>query len=83
MDTELAGRLASRFEDEILRVAPGHVAGFVTETVGGTTLGCVPAVEGYFGNIWDICDKYGVLLILEEVRTGLRTEKCPCLLAWD
>ncbi|OJJ02605.1 hypothetical protein ASPVEDRAFT_684586 [Aspergillus versicolor CBS 583.65] len=73
MDTELAGRLASRFEDEILRVAPGQVARLVTETVGGTTLGCVPAVEGYFGNIWDICDKYGVLLILDEVICGMGT----------
>lgn len=67
-DEQYAQRLAQQVEDEILRVGPEHVAGFIAETVSGTTLGCVPAVPGYFSKIRDICDKYGVLLILDEVR---------------
>lgn len=71
-DEEFAQRLGRQFEDEILRIGPDRVAGFVAETVSGTTLGCLPAVPGYFRAIRDICDKYGVLLILDEVRRDRR-----------
>lgn len=67
-DEEFVARLAQQFENEILRLGPENVAGFVAETVSGTTLGCAPAVPGYFRAIRDICDRYGVLLILDEVR---------------
>ena len=60
-------RLARQFEDEILRVGPDRVAGFIAETVSGTTLGCLTAVPGYFKAIRDICDRYEILLILDEV----------------
>jgi adenosylmethionine-8-amino-7-oxononanoate aminotransferase len=59
-------RLADQVEAEILRVGPENVSAFVAETVSGTTLGCVPAVSGYFEAIRQICDKYDVLLILDE-----------------
>ena len=68
LDEEFAQRLACQFEDEILRVGPNRVAGFVAETVSGTSLGCLPAVPGYFKAIREICDKYEILLILDEVR---------------
>jgi adenosylmethionine-8-amino-7-oxononanoate aminotransferase len=68
-DEQYAQRLAQQVEDEILRVGPDNVAGFIAETVSGTTLGCLPAVPGYFAKIREICDKYGVLLILDEVYT--------------
>lgn len=60
-------RLSDQFEQEILKIGPDRVAGFVAETVSGTTLGCVPAVPGYWKAIREICDRYGVLLILDEV----------------
>jgi adenosylmethionine-8-amino-7-oxononanoate aminotransferase len=66
-DEAFVQRLAEQFENEILRVGPNRVAGFIAETVSGTTLGCLPAVPGYFKAIRDICDKYDVLLILDEV----------------
>jgi len=44
---------------------------FIAETVGGATLGAVPPVEGYFRRIREICDRYGVLLILDEVMCGM------------
>ena len=37
----------------------------------GATLGAVPAVPGYFRCIREICDRYGVLLILDEVMCGM------------
>jgi adenosylmethionine-8-amino-7-oxononanoate aminotransferase len=44
---------------------------FVAETVVGATLGAVPAVGDYFKRIRSICDRYGVLLILDEVMCGM------------
>ncbi len=64
-------RAAQELEDEILRLGPDTVMAFMAEPVVGATLGAVPAVEGYFKRIHEICDKYGVLLILDEVMCGM------------
>ena len=64
-------RVADELETEILRLGPENVAGFTAETVVGATTGCVPPVKGYFKRIREICDKYGVLLILDEVMSGM------------
>ncbi len=64
-------RVANELEAEILRLGPENVAGFTAETVVGATTGCVPPVKGYFKRIREICDKYGVLLILDEVMSGM------------
>ncbi|MCW5770205.1 MAG: aspartate aminotransferase family protein [Rhodospirillaceae bacterium] len=64
-------RVAEELETEILRLGPDTVAAFVAETVVGATAGAVPAVAGYFRRIRDICDRYGVLLILDEVMCGM------------
>ncbi|TIT90163.1 MAG: aminotransferase class III-fold pyridoxal phosphate-dependent enzyme, partial [Mesorhizobium sp.] len=47
------------------------VMAFVAETVTGTTNGTTPPVSGYFKRIREICDKYGILLVLDEVFCGL------------
>lgn len=67
---EYAERCASSLETEILTVGPENVAAFIAEPVVGATLGCVPAVTGYFKKIRAICDKYDVLLILDEIMAG-------------
>ncbi|MDR9393136.1 MAG: aspartate aminotransferase family protein [Roseovarius sp.] len=64
-------RVAQELEDEILRLGPDTVMAFMAETVSGATLGAVPPVPGYFTRIREICDKYGVLLILDEVMCGM------------
>lgn len=64
-------RAAQELEDEILRLGPETVMAFVAEPVVGATLGAVPAVDGYFKRIREICDQYGVLLILDEVMCGM------------
>ncbi|WP_170403383.1 aspartate aminotransferase family protein [Ruegeria arenilitoris] len=64
-------RVANELEVEILRLGPETVMAFMAEPVVGATLGAVPAVEGYYKRIRDICDQYGVLLILDEVMCGM------------
>lgn len=70
-DLDFGLRMANELEDEILRLGPDEVMCFVAEPVVGATLGAVPAVEGYFRRIREICDQYGVLLILDEVMCGM------------
>ncbi len=64
-------RVADELEQAILKAGPGRVIAFVAETVAGATMGAVPAVPGYFRRIREICDRYGVLLILDEVMCGM------------
>ncbi|MBT8460169.1 MAG: aspartate aminotransferase family protein [Boseongicola sp.] len=64
-------RAANELEDELLRLGPETVIGFLAEPLVGATLGAVPAVEGYFKRVREICDKYGILLILDEVMCGM------------
>ena len=64
-------RVANELETEIQRLGEENVMAFVAEPVVGATLGAVPPVEGYFKRIREICDQYGVLLILDEVMCGM------------
>ncbi len=61
---------ADALEDMILMNGPENVAGFIFEPVSGTTLGCVTPPEGYFQKIRDICIKYDILMIVDEVMCG-------------
>ena len=64
-------RIANELEDEIIRVGPENVMAFIAEPVVGATAGALTAVEGYFQRIREICTKYDVLLILDEVMCGM------------
>ncbi|MGV6802077.1 MAG: aspartate aminotransferase family protein [bacterium] len=65
-----AYRAAGYLEEAILREGPETIAAFMAETVAGASLGAVPPVKGYFKRIRDICDKYDILLIADEVMCG-------------
>ncbi|NNE85976.1 MAG: aspartate aminotransferase family protein [Alphaproteobacteria bacterium] len=69
-DAQYCDRLADELEAKILELGPETVAAFVAETVVGATSGAVPPVAGYFQRVREICDKYGILLILDEVMCG-------------
>ncbi|MDX8350639.1 aspartate aminotransferase family protein [Cognatiyoonia sp. IB215446] len=69
--TDYGQRVADELEEELLRLGPDTVIGFLAEPVVGATAGAVPAVEGYFTRIREICDKHGILLILDEVMCGM------------
>jgi adenosylmethionine-8-amino-7-oxononanoate aminotransferase len=64
-------RLVRQFEDKILEIGPSRVLAFVVEPVVGATLGAVPATPGYFQGIREVCSRYGILLILDEVMCGM------------
>ncbi len=64
-------RAANALEQEILRLGPETVMAFMAEPVVGATAGALAPVPGYFKRIREICDTYGVLLILDEVMCGM------------
>jgi adenosylmethionine-8-amino-7-oxononanoate aminotransferase len=64
-------RLARELEAKIQELGPKTVIAFVAETVGGATAGVIPPVEGYFRRIRELCDRHGILLILDEVMCGM------------
>jgi adenosylmethionine-8-amino-7-oxononanoate aminotransferase len=70
-DADYAARAAQSLEDKILELGPDTVMAFVAETVVGATAGAVPPVADYFKRIRAICDRYGVLLVLDEVMSGM------------
>ncbi|HUH40151.1 MAG TPA: aminotransferase class III-fold pyridoxal phosphate-dependent enzyme, partial [Castellaniella sp.] len=70
-EREYGARLADELEQKILEIGADQVAAFVAETVVGATAGAVPPVDGYLQGIREVCDRYGVLLILDEVMSGM------------
>jgi adenosylmethionine-8-amino-7-oxononanoate aminotransferase len=67
---EYSERLVQELDDEFQRIGPQTVTAFIAETVVGATSGCVSAPPGYFEGVRRVCDKYGILLILDEVMCG-------------
>lgn len=70
-DSEYVERLASELEAAIVELGAERVAAFIAEPIVGATTGVVPATEGYFQAVRAVCDRYGVLLILDEVMCGM------------
>ncbi len=70
-ETEFAQRLADELEQKILELGADTVAAFVAETVVGAIAGAVPPVREYFRKIRAVCDRHGVLLILDEIMSGM------------
>jgi adenosylmethionine-8-amino-7-oxononanoate aminotransferase len=81
IDAAYGERLARELEEEIIRLTPKTVIAFVAETVVGATLGAVTPVPGYFKRVREVCDRYGVLLILDEVMCGMG--RCGTLWAFE
>ena len=80
-DAAYGQRLVRELEEEVQRLGPDRVIAFVAETIGGATLGCVTPVPGYFEGVRTVCDKYGMLLILDEVMCGMG--RCGTLYACE
>lgn len=80
-DAAYVARLAAELDATIHALGPRNVLAFCAETVVGATLGCVPPAPGYLAAIRQICDRHGVLLILDEVMCGLG--RCGTRHAWQ
>jgi adenosylmethionine-8-amino-7-oxononanoate aminotransferase len=77
-------KCARSLESMIRQVGPEYVAAFIAEPVVGAALGAVPAPDGYFQKVREICDKYDVLFIDDEVMTGFgRTGKMWGIEHWE
>lgn len=70
-DAQYAQRLADELDAKIRELGPETVAAFVAETVVGATAGVLPPVGDYLKRIREVCDRHGVLLILDEVMSGM------------
>jgi len=64
-------RLAQELDDAICKLGADQVIAFVAETIGGATAGVLTPVPGYFKAVRQVCDRHGVLLILDEVMCGM------------
>ncbi len=80
-EADFVARLAAELEAEFQRLGPETVAAFIAEPVVGATAGCVPAPEGYFRAVREICDRHGALLFLDEVMCGMG--RTGTLHAWE
>jgi len=63
-------KCARALETAIRQAGPENVAAFIAEPVAGAALGAAPAPDGYFQKVREICDRYDVLFIADEVMTG-------------
>ncbi|MEH6866730.1 aspartate aminotransferase family protein [Priestia megaterium] len=62
---------AHELETVIKRTGPEHIAGFITEPIVGAAGAALTPPHGYYEVIREICDKYDVLWIADEVMTGV------------
>lgn len=68
---QYGGRLVKELADTIDRLGGENVIAFVAETVVGATAGALTPVPGYLKGVRELCDRHGILLILDEVMCGM------------
>ncbi len=82
-DERSGAEMAQLLEDKILEVGPERVAAFLAEPISGASLGAAVPDDEYWPRVRAICDRYGVLLIADEVLVGLgRTGRWWALERW-
>ena len=80
---DYAKRSVQELEDKILEIGPEKICGFVGETIMGGLVGDVPPAPNYWKYIREVCDKYDVHLILDEVYCGTGTSGKIYCCDWD
>lgn len=80
-DAHYLARSSGELETAIEKLGDKRAICFIAETVSGATLGAVPPVPGYFKAIREICDRHGVLMILDEVMAGMG--RCGTMFAFE
>ncbi|WP_170575905.1 aminotransferase family protein [Ruegeria atlantica] len=70
-DCDRGLKYAEMLRDEIIAQGPDTVLAFVMEPVGGASTGALVAPDSYYGRVREICDEFGVLLIMDEVMSGV------------
>ena len=64
-------RLLAELDAKFQEIGPEKVIAFVAEPVVGATAGAVPPTPGYFKGVRELCDRYGILFIADEVMCGM------------
>ena len=80
-EPQFVERLLKELEGEFLRVGPSKVIAFIAESVIGATAGCVTPPKGYLPGVRALCDKYDILMILDEIMCG--TGRCGTYFAFE
>lgn len=80
---EYAKRSAKELEDKIIEIGPEKVCAFVGETIMGGLVGDVPPAPNYWRYIREVCDRYDVHLIMDEVYCGTGTSGKIYCCDWD
>ena len=73
---------ANELEDALINKGPNNYAAFLMEPIGGTTTAAITPPVGYFKRIREICDKYDLLLISDEVLAGYGRAGKPLAIEW-
>lgn len=68
---DFVSKKANELENKILEIGPEKVAAVILEPVVGAALGCVPAVTGYLKAMQDVCHKYQIIFVLDEIMCGM------------
>lgn len=62
---------ANEIETAIIRIGPGEIAAFIAEPIIGAAGGVIIPPDGYYQQVREICNKYDILFIADEVMTGI------------
>ncbi|KEJ92639.1 aminotransferase class III-fold pyridoxal phosphate-dependent enzyme [Synergistes jonesii] len=75
---------AHALEEMIQIIGPQYISSFIAEPIVGSTAGAVVPPDEYWPMLREICDRYDILLIADEVMTGCgRTGKNFCVDHWN
>ncbi|KIX04610.1 uncharacterized protein Z518_05480 [Rhinocladiella mackenziei CBS 650.93] len=70
-EEQFAARLVEELDQHFQQIGPEKIIAFVAEPLVGATSACTPAPKGYFNGVRRVCDKYSILLILDEIMCGM------------
>jgi taurine--2-oxoglutarate transaminase len=68
-DLEFSEKILNQLEETLIYENPESVAAIFIETVTGTN-GIIVPPEGYLKGLRQICDKYGIIMVCDEVMSG-------------
>lgn len=80
-EEQFCDRLIKGLDDKFQEAGPENVICFFAETMIGGTLGCVMPPKNYFERAKEICEKYGALLIYDEIMCG--SGRLGSFFAWE
>lgn len=80
---EYTERCVDDLKKKILRIGPENICAFVAETIMGGLVGDVPPTKNYWKKIKNLCDKYNIHIICDEIWCGAGTTGKNFSIDWD